>query len=212
MKPPIPVGVAKIGIQGTFAPATWAVIWYAAIGSWDPAHLNDVIGLVGDRVGHFFNDVLKPEASYNFKTVLYKVGFRDAAGSLYRATVADAQVGAKSGDYQDAQVAWLFNWTTNDDRRGGKPRSYFPGVPSSAMADSAAILSSVQTNINTPLVTWLSDNLTAAHGTASGFQLLELSFVDGGVDRTTAADWPVRAGILNPWVATQRRRVDRLRA
>jgi hypothetical protein len=42
-------------------------------------------------------------------------------------------------------------------------------------------------------------------------QLVELSFRNAGADRGAAIDYPIIGGTLNPVVATQRRRVNRLR-
>jgi hypothetical protein len=79
------------------------------------------------------------------------------------------------------------------------------------MADTARIVPADVSSTNTNIAAWLSSLAGMSHGTASNPQLEEVSFRDAKAWRTDAATWPVRGGALNPVVATQERRVDRLR-
>lgn len=210
-KPPIPVGTAKAEALGTYGPAIWANVFYYAVGTWDPAHLDDAVALIAAAVHDFYATLDMSQLAVGWNVTTTKVAFRDAADSLYRATVADAQSGADGSGDEAAQVAYLVNYTTNDDRKGGKPRTYVCGVPKDSMADSARLTNSVLTGTNTALTTWLGSLAARSHGTANGLSLLEMSFRSGNTWRDTAHTWPIRGVSLSPEVATQRRRVDRLR-
>lgn len=213
VKPPIPVGTAKVEALGNYGPATWANVFYFAVGTFDPAHLDDAATLLHNGVMDFYSNVFTYATFPPAWTITTtKVAFRDASDSLYRVTVADAHSGTHSTVGEPAQVCFLVNWTSNDPRRGGKPRTYVVGVPDGDMADSARIDPATLTAFNTQLLTWLNGLNALTHGTASSLELLEMSFVDGGAYRTPEAhSWPIRGGSFSPEVATQRRRVDRLR-
>lgn len=211
-KPPQEVGVAKAEALGTLGPSTWANVFYFAIGSFDPAHLDDVITMVGDTVFGLYHDGFTAGTfpnDWHIKTT--KIAFRDASDSLYRATVADAMAGTGGAEVEAAQVAYLLNYTTNDPRRGGKPRQYISGVSDDLMTDSVTVDPTTVAALNGRLATWLAGAIAASHGTASGCQPIEESFVDGGAYRATAHSWPIRGITVNPVIATQRRRVDRQR-
>jgi hypothetical protein len=130
---------------------------------------------------------------------------------MYRATVADAYAGTDTSGAQDAQVSYLVDWTSNDPRKGGKPRTYIPGVLNSRMADPATLDTSYASTVSEGIQDWLENLLAASSGTASHLQLIEESFRDGKAWRSAAHGYPIRDGHLNPIVATQRDRVDRLR-
>lgn len=211
-KPPQPVGVAKAVVEGTYGPTTWANVMYFAVGTWDPAHLDDATTLVQLAVHDFYNTVFAPgNFSSHWTTRTVKVAFRDAADSLYRVTIADAVAGTSGAGDQDAQVAYLVNWVTNDPRKGGKPRQYIPGIPDDHVADVAHVSSGVVSGVSANIATWLAGLNARSHGTATGLSMVEVSFRDGGTWRDAAHSWPIRGGTLNTVVATQRRRVDRLR-
>lgn len=211
-KAEIPVSSARISAIGTYVPTTWENVFYAVVNTFDPAHLQDVAALCADAIVALYNDAgIKPYLHNTFALQETRVVFRDSSSSVYRATLADVVVGTHAADGLPAQVAYLINWQTGDPRRGGKPRSYFAGVPDGVMLDSANILSTVRTSINTALVGWITANLTRAHGTASGIVFGEMSFRDAKAWRTTPVFYPFIAGTVSPVVATQRRRPDRVR-
>ena len=140
-----------------------------------------------------------------------KIVYADAVESVRTLTVADGTVGTHSGDCQDAQVAYLINWSSDDGRRGGKPRNYIPGVPNASMLDPARIQSSVLSSINGLIATWYA--LFPRSGTGYEINsLVEMSFVEHGADRNPPIGITINGGTLNGIVATQRRRVDSLRA
>lgn len=211
-KPEIPVGTAKAEALGTIGPCTWANVFYFGIGTFDPAHLDDVITLVGNAVSGFYVNGFTMgtfDTTWHLRTT--KIAFRDATDSLYRATVADSSVGTGSAEVVAGQTCFLVNYTTNDPRRGGKPRTYVPGPSDDLMLDAANLQSATVATLNTNLATWLAATIASSHGTASGCQPLEMSFADGGAYRTTAFTWPIRGVTVNPVIASQRRRVDRQR-
>jgi hypothetical protein len=65
----------------------------------------------------------------------------------------------------------------------------------------------VQAAINARLITWLE----AGPLLTIPLQLVEMSFRTEKADRAEAVTFPIIGGNINPVVATQRRRVDRLR-
>lgn len=207
MKPQIPIGYCKVECTGTYGPTTWANVFYVVVsaGTHTPG---EVIAAVVEWFQDFYADGFGlDELSVNWAHSFTTVTYRDAADSIVRLKVADAQAGTNSSGDQDAQVAYLINWATGDPRRGGKPRTYVTGVPDNRLLDSARVGSGVLTAINARLVTWLASELAAT----IPMQLVEMSFRNGNADRAEAATYPIIGGTVNNVVATQRRRVNRLR-
>lgn len=212
-KPPLPVGVARVAAEGTNAGTTWANVYHFAVGTWDPAHLEDAAILVEDAVQHIYDTVFTYDGfppTWTFDVV--KVSFRDAVDSMYRSQRIVGAVGTESTDSEPAQVSRLVNWFSDDPRKGGKARTYIPATPEFWFADSAHLKGTIVASINANIATWIAGLGSASHGTASGLSFLELSFVNGKADRTDAHAYTIRGGALSNIYATQRRRVDRLRS
>jgi len=79
------------------------------------------------------------------------------------------------------------------------------------LTDAVHPSSAILTAFNSGIATWIAAGPTASSGTCTGLQLLEMSFRNGKTWRDTAASWPIYAGVANTVIATQRRRVNRLR-
>lgn len=167
-----------------------------------------MIATAANYIATLYSEVFMAASFPNDWSITYcTVGYRDADDSLVRLRVSDALAGTGPGSPSDAQVAYLVNWGTGDPRRGGKPRSYIPGVTTETLADSAFLESDFVNTINSNLITFLE----AGPGLPIPCQLVEMSFRDGNAWRDTAVTYPIIGGTLNPVTATQRRRVDRLR-
>lgn len=212
-KPPIPVGYVRAAYSGTIGPATWVNVFYISVVPADGATPGQVIADVVQWLRNFYNDGIGlGNLLVSWQTRYVTCVYRDAADSTVRLRVADALAGTNNDPPGAAQQAYLINYGTSDPRRGGKPRTYVAGVPDGKMQDSATLSSDALSSINDQLPLWLEANLdgsAVANGTAT--QLVEMSFVNGKVDRDAAVSYPILGATVNPITATQRRRVDRLR-
>jgi hypothetical protein len=212
-KPPIPVGYAKCEMLGTYGPTTWANILYFQVEGTGTPIPTDAFTVLESAMHDLYANVFAPAMhSPEWTTTTQKIGYRDSSSSMSRITIADAIAGAAtSSDPEAAQVALLINWATGDPRKGGKARTYVPGIEKGQLQDTARLTTSMISNTNTALATWFASLPTRSHGTATGLVLVEMSFVNAKADRANAVAFPVIIGSVNPIVATQRRRVDRLR-
>ena len=199
-------------MNGTYGPATWANVLYFLLGDVGTHTPGEVIQSVAAAAVQLYSTILASAFSSHWAINSTTVTYRDAADSIVRLRVADAFAGTNGTGDQEAQVAYLINWATSDPRRGGKPRTYIPGVPDNAVADSARLTTGEVAAINSAIVTWLTAILTPGGSRLVAMQLVEMSFRNGGTWRDSAVTFPILGGVCNPVVATQRRRVDRLRA
>src|SRR5213595_992326 len=207
MKPPIPVGYIKSVAEGRYGPATWANVFYFLIGG-TIGSLKSACDACAEATRDFYEDGLGGWANFPSAWTLdrCRMVYRDATADFFRQTNVLTAVGT-GGSGQDAQVALLVNWQVGDGRRGGKPRNYIPGVLDSVVADSARLDSTFVSTVSASINTWL----TTIAGETPNFALVDMSFRDAKAWRKNAVPFPIHGGNLNEVVATQRRRVDRLR-
>jgi hypothetical protein len=211
-KAPLPVGYTKVTVKGTYGPTNWVNVLYLDTSPTDPANYADLLPAACTAITDLYDAIVHTSNFSDQLTVsTVKAVYADASESVRTLTVADGTVGTHSGDCQDAQVAYLINWASDDGRRGGKPRSYLPGVPNAAMLDPARLQSSTLSSINGLLSTWYA-TFPRTGDTYTIVGLVEMSFVEHNADRNPAIAISINGGTLNGIVATQRRRVDRLRA
>ena len=211
-EPNVPPGYAKCTVEGSYGPATWEnVLWLGVTDDAGNPPLTQAQD-IGQQVASLYSLFDAGDLSDQWSVSTVKVLLRPTEGDMVKSvTVADA-TGTNSNDSEAAQVAYLLNWVTSDYRRGGKARTYICGVPSEKMADSANVNPDTVSNFNGAIATWLG-NLATGEGSDNGtlLELVEMSLVDAGVERDTPLGFPVAGGVCNGIVATQRRRVDRLR-
>jgi hypothetical protein len=206
-KPLIPIGTAKVECLGTYGPATWANVFYVVIdaGASTPgAVIAQIVSWFHDFYAVAIDELAFTDGWIKTHTV---VTYRDAEDSIVRLRVADAIAGTGGTDLETAQVAYLINWATGDIRRGGKPRQYLCGVNQTHLLDSARLTTTIQAAVNARLITWLEDGPDLP----IPLQLVEMSFRNAKADRADAVTFPIIGGTLNNVVATQKRRVGRLR-
>jgi len=209
----IPAGYAKVVAGGTYGPAVWANVFYLLVSPADGTAavlvMQDLADMISTLYGVAFGHSMFAD-SWELST--QKVFWVDETDSIQRATIADSVVGDGGSSSQDAQVSYLVNWHCPDPRRGGKPRQYICGVPDSVIADSASLDSTTVATVSAALNTWLASLAADTWTNGTTARLVEMSFVNGKVDRTTPLGTEIVAGSVNNIVATQRRRVDRLRS
>jgi hypothetical protein len=212
-KPPQPVSSLRVAYEGTLGPATWAVVhWFLVTqsGALVLANLNELVDDLGEIFAQRFINVGYVSSSCHFTRI--KATLRDADGtSMYRTSRVADVAGTGSGDSEAAQVCVLIDWATGDPRRGGKPRSYLPGVTDESLSDSARLTPAAVVAFSSSAAVYITDCLALTEGTISNPEMVEMSFRNLNTWRAAAVAYPILGGAASDVVATQRRRVDRLR-
>jgi len=205
-----PAGYMRVAHEGYQGPSNWAVIhWFLISPATLPTNA-DMDGLL-EGLQDLFQDELIHQmcvASCHYTTTRSTL-YLPASQKLRRVYVEDA-VGGLSGDIQAAQVSTLIDWDSLDGRRGGKPRSYIPGVPSSALADDAHLDSGTLSSWNTHVGNYLTGVNALSSGAITSCKFVVMSFVVAGAYRATPISYDISGGHVRPVLATQRRRVDRV--
>ena len=210
-KADIPDMSAEAVAVGAFGPTSWANVFYFDVAA-SPGDEGEIANDIGTAVKNLYSTLDLGNFSINWVHKYTRVKFKPSAPSVAvkRVVVAD-NVGTDDSGDQDAQVAYLINWVTGDVRRGGKPRTYIPGVPLSKCADSATIASGTVSSMTGNINAWLDTLGDGSLPNGTICDLCEMSFIDGGTFRDPPVPFDISSGLLNSIVATQRRRVDRLR-
>jgi hypothetical protein len=169
-----------------------------------------VLATLRDAFGAHF--ISGPDSSNNLHLTRVKgVRMNDSGTGVVRRTIVADVSGDGGTDDDPGQVAYLYNWSAGDARRGGKPRTYLPGVLDSDQTDEARIRGPVVTTRSSEANVYLAAANAASSGALTGLLMVEYSIVSANAYRLAAVTFTIEDGALSDIVATQRRRVDRLR-
>lgn len=107
----------------------------------------------------------------------------------------------------DNAACWVISWTSNAYWRGGKPRTYIPGVQQSYLQSSRSLSTASVGNLRTKANNFhAAINALSATGitnTQHGF----VKFFTGGTLLTPGVFYPISAALVHPRIGTQRRRL-----
>lgn len=208
----LPIGYARATVGGNYGPTTWENVLHFGV---TPVGTPDPLAILDDiAAGAFalYENLDPSHFTNNWTTSTTKVKYRNADGSYDIATVADAIPGTDSDGGEAAQVSYLVELTTSDIRKGGKGRVYVNGVASAALADSANVDPTALGAMNAGLATWFAGCLAGTFGTnGTLLQPVVMSWITAGAVEDPGVPYAANSVHLSSVVATQRRRIDRLR-
>lgn len=208
-----PPNSVRVAYEGTYGPASWAVVhWFMA----EPndtatqAQFNDLV----DALGGFFKTrfVARADISNHVQFNKIRASWTDMSGALIRRTLRPADgTGTNSGHDAPAQVCYLIDWQAGDPRRGGKPRSYLCGVTTDSLEDEVRLNPAGASSLSDAAQGYIDDVAGLSSAPFTPISFVEMSFRAGNAYRVDPVQYTIDGGICSAEVATQRRRVDRLR-
>jgi len=136
------------------------------------------------------------------KNVLYTPG-----GGELISNIAMTGTGTEAGTNQDSLTPCkVISWLSTVYWRGGKPRTYLPGVMTVDSADSRSLTATAITNAKTAAQNFRTDINALLPGTITGTTLGFVSFSQGNAPRTPPVFFPFTGATVHPRMGTQRRR------
>ena len=209
--PPLPnvPNVVKIIVSGTYHDAKWLNIFHQQYDN--PAPSASVLAsLLGVWQG-YVQTAYGAEMSVDNEVTGYEA--IDLASDLgASAFLADSHFGSRTGDFVPANVAMVISHEIARRYRGGHPRSYLPWGTAGTYATGSTI--DWDSGFVTDCQAKWNALLTGINGHAIGgtefHGLVNVSYVSGGVRRTTAVVDQITSGIVRTRICSQRRRLGKV--
>src|ERR671937_404547 len=196
----------RVAYEGYLGPATWAIVHWFKVLYTGSASLADQ-EYVNQHLATPLHDNLLANACSNdlHLTTVRSTVFLTSGERIRKVSVMDA-VGGISSSSEPSSIAYLIDWATTDGRRGGKPRTYLPGVPENAMIDTSRIAASSAADRATNAMAYVTAAVAISHGVLAINEFVDMSFVDGGAYRTVGHAYPILGASVRQVVGHQRRR------
>lgn len=200
-----PAGVAKVRYVGAVGDAGWGNrFWLLTTGTPTYAQVAD---LATDLYGVYQTNLL-PVQSAASNLLECIVTYYDGAGNM-EASAAAVHSGAASGAAVPVNAAGCISWKIGSSYRGGKPRTYLPGVVIGNLASERTFNTTYLDAVQTGAAAFIDD----VNGLApTGFDSVSLGvvhFFSGGVALSPPTFDPYLAASVQTRVCSQRRRLGR---
>lgn len=203
----------RVAVQGSFSDTTWVnVFWLKVITSGTPTG-TQVAGLAHSFLADY-NTSLMPGRSTACQTAQCICQWNDGSGGMVEGADATPAPGDQAGSFLSAQVALIISWRLAVRYRGGHPRSYLAGWPTTALLAA----NNWQSGVVTATQTRVSTFLTNINGlTPTGFSSVTLGVLRQFANKGSEAKppnfldppqfRPFTSAVVKPGLATQRRRL-----
>lgn len=200
-----PAGTARARIKGVNQETTWEVgYWLLLTGDPD---FSDITTLATDIFGAWVDTLLTRQTN---QTTTHEVAveYFTGAGTILASSFAD-HTGPTSGGGAPASAACVLSWAIVDTYRGGKPRTYLPGVPLTALSTVRVLDDGYVADTRTAAANFLDavNGFTTANITTCTLGVLH--FFSGGLALDPPTFDPYIGVGVQKRVCSQRRRLGR---
>lgn len=202
------VGMIKMVNSGNSGGTEWAnILWLATDTSATPTE-DDLTALVDAWITDWEENIFTHLSTAFHFTNCQAVMFLSDSSELVSDNAVDF-AGTDETGVLPANAAMVLSWGISAYYRGGKPRTYLPGIPLSFQESPNSFTSGSLTEIAGGAASLLSEINSYTTSPFDGVQLGVLSFSTGGAYRADALFRPYTGVGVHPRIDSQRRRLGR---
>jgi hypothetical protein len=204
-----PDNSVRIAINGTQGVNNWANVFHAQLTTSSAIAQADL-----DTWTAAFAAAYKTRfAPYMSASVAYTLGkavcFTPGNAELVSSTTMSGNGTEGGTQVSDYSAALCVSWTSSVYWRGGKPRTYLPGVCTNEVLNNFQVQGATVTGLKTSSANFRNDINALTSGTITGTTFGFVSFSSGNAPRGTPLFFPITGSNVHGRLATQRRRNGR---
>jgi len=205
-RPAPPVKACRLAISGTINTLPWTNVFWLQLtddGTQTSADLKTVI----DAVMASWNTNIRPQHVNTVTTSDAKAVWITGVGTAFEYQTSVSYTGAVSSSINDNAACIVVNWAINQYYRGGHPRTYHPGIASSAVTNGSVVAAGTQSTVAGVYSTWMTavNALTATHITK--VELGTVSFARNNAWRSPPVFYAYKSVGVRNYLGNQRRRI-----
>lgn len=204
-----PDGTVRVAIQGTNNGTNWANVFWCNLAGGATAIQADLDAwLVSFAAAYKTNIGAIPANTVTF--VQAKATLFQSGGTVLQsvATMTGTATGSGAGVTDNAAAA-VISWVTSVYWRGGKPRTYVPGLPVALTTNNHTITSAGASGIKSNAQNFRTAVNALSHGGITSTTLGFVSFRSGNADRVPPVFFSIVDANAHTRYGSQRRRLGK---
>lgn len=196
----------RLAVEGGLGPAAFTnIYWLNCVEGSPPPNEGSVHELTDDFIGTLFHTYSDLGTSVNVTTV--RAVYHREDGVFLESENDAAVSGGVSGDIADANSCVIISWSGRFHYRGGKPRTYLPGVPATAEDDSQHLNADYIASLASDANNFLSAVNALTTDSFTDVKLGTVRFASGGSWLDPPFFVAYNGAVVHPRIGTQRRRL-----
>jgi len=205
---PPPTDTVRVAISGTIFGEPYTNVMWLAVTTDGTRTINDLDALIGSVLGYYNTDLVALLAT-NVAGGTAAAEWITGVGTQLAVTKTVVFAPSGTAAVNDCAAAYLVNWTISDRYRGGKPRTYLPGVQTGHVVNGRTIDGTALASLNTGITAFKNhvDALTETH--ILTVQLGTVRFQQANAALAPPVFRAYTGGHCNTLMGTQRRRIGR---
>lgn len=205
-RPPIPPGYARVAISGTDMGHKWVQVFYLQI-TGTGVTVND-LQTIADAISAAYNTDLCPQQASTTVMTTVQIVFIPSVGNEVTYTGSYSHAGTAAGTrIDDVSSTAVLQWKISAYYRGGHPRSYFPGVPTTHVANGSDLDSTLTSGLATQANAFRNAVNAITSTNVTAVVMGTLSYQTANAWRTTPLFRQFTSVSVNPKLGSQRRRI-----
>lgn len=199
----------RVSIEGLLNAQPWAnVFWCNLSGGASASQANLDTWLNAFQAA--YKTAMAPTGTTDVQYVQAKATLFQTGGTVLHSVVAMTGTGSNgTGLLNDNSAAMIISWLSAVYWRGGKPRTYLPGIKGTDVTSGKTIASGIKNTLNTAGGGFLTAVNALSAGGISATALGFVSFRSGNADRPSPLFFPITGHTVHSRLGTQRRRLGR---
>lgn len=200
-----PPGFTRVRIQGTGGDSAWGFgFWLQTAGTPGSGDLDDLAQAIHEA----FVDRLMGSLGTDFHVTETVVTYYRTVDAI-QGTYAHSDAGGQTGTTIPASAAMVLNWTIASHYRGGKPRTYLPGLKASAMTNDSQWDPAASSDVHDAAVLFLTDVNALSAGGITSVIMGCLHFFSAGVALVPPTFSGYSGLIARGKIGSQRKRISK---
>lgn len=202
---PQPTNTARIAVNGTFDTTRWTNVFWCQFETSAPALEGDVHAFTDDFLSAI--ERLYLHCHTLLSVIDAHCTFRNSDGVFIESTNGAEFNGTLTGDPADAQAAAVVSWIGRWHYRGGKPRTYVPGLANEVVVGTNKLDSGYIDTLTVDANHAFSNVNAIVEGVITDTDLGTVTFSSAGAWREVPFFRTYTSAVVHPRLGTQRGRL-----
>lgn len=203
-----PDNSVRIAVNGTINAQPWTNVFHAQLTTSSAIAQADLDTWLTSFQTAYKTRFAPSQGTATIYALANAVCYTPGGGELVSQVTMTGTGSAASGNADNATCA-VISWLSGVYWRGGKPRTYLCGIPSTNITNATTLTNTFATSLQTAAAGFRTDVNALTAGTIATSVLGFVSFRTGNVDRIPAVFFAYTGARVHPRLGTQRRRLGR---